>query len=67
MKKKCETCKHFNQAFFYDSNGDGECRRYPPIPFKLGGIGNGYEYKNPVVRKSFLCGEWEERYGYDSD
>jgi len=50
----CDKCK-----YFYDSENNSECRRYPPV--MVDKLGVGYERMYPSVPyKDDWCGEFEE-------
>lgn len=63
--KRCENCTHWLMLFddFSNSTKMGECRRYPPMPFKSIGAYEPNQVANsctwPVTAIAEFCGEFK--------
>jgi hypothetical protein len=62
MTNECRNCTYFEDEFYEERRGEGECRRNPPILVKSTDP-NGHPYigKWPVISNGEWCGEHIER------
>ena len=56
MSQQCDGCRFYSSVIDQKDNGEGICRRNPPLPISVGTSGWATVYT--PVQKSGWCGEW---------
>lgn len=59
-KRRCETCRYWQELEDCGEGRTGDCNRYPPVLLFSSDVRGYEEWGNPETGVYATCGEWAE-------